>query len=154
MSLLQRRIDPNARRGVRLLLLAAFGVAAGAGASLSPTGAAATAVNHPDCQIHGVRPYSHRHVGPDGRVVTCDRPVITGRFATAARCVAQAVEGGEAVLGTRSASELPLAPDAPARTRAAALNQACVEAVAGCEAAANGVTFAGACQVVDRHFAR
>lgn len=109
---------------------------------------------HPDCRIHGVRPYSHRHVGPDGRAVTCDRPALTGRFATAARCVAEGIENGRPVLGTRVASEIPLSPDDNARIRAQALNEACAEAIAGCQQAAAGLGRRISCERMDVHFAQ
>lgn len=117
-------------------------------------GDGAAAVSHADCQIHGARPYPHRHVDPGDRAISCERPVITGRFATSARCVAQGLRGGAPVLGTRVSSELPLAPNALAATRASALNQACAEALAGCEQAASTLGGAVRCEVMDRNFAR
>lgn len=120
--------------------------------TLSP--ASAGAVSHADCQLHGARPYLHRHVEPNDTTVTCDRPAITGRAATTARCVAEGFERGRAVLGTRVASEVPIPPRAPAAHQADALNQACAEAVAGCRAAAGGLGQNVLCRRVDQSFSQ
>lgn len=134
-------------------ILIAAGAAIAAGLTLASAGGA-VAVSHADCQIHGFRPYAHRHVDPGDKTISCERPALTGRFATSARCVAQALVDGQPQLGTRVSSELPLLPDSPARERANALNAACGEALAGCEAAAAGLGQRARCEIMDRNFAQ
>lgn len=131
------------------LLAGAILILSGAGA-----GVQAAPVSHSDCQIHGARPYSHRHVEPNDTTVTCDRPAITGRAATTARCVAEGFDRGRAVLGTRVSSDVPMPPRAPAALQANALNQACAEAIAGCRAAAEGLGKPVLCKRVDQTFAQ
>lgn len=124
------------------------------GAALVGIGGEAEAVSHGDCQIHGARPYAHRHVEPNDTTVTCERPAITGRAAVTARCVAEGFSGGRQVLGTRVSSEVPIPPRAPAALQADALNQACAEAMAGCQAAASGLGRPVDCQRVDQNFSQ
>lgn len=135
--------------------LAAAGAAAAFFGGATPAAAHGT---HYDCQVHDFRPYPHRHIDPGAAVVNCNRPAITGRYATAAVCETLARRRGgtgRIVPGTQTASAVPVAGRAPANVRAAALNQACQEAVAACSQTAINLGAGGAaCQVIDRRFAR
>ncbi len=125
-----------------------------AGVAFLGQGADAGAVSHVECRLHGARPYAHRHVDPGDKTITCERPAITGRPATTARCVAEGFSGGRVVLGTRVSSEIPIPPKAPAAYQADALNQACSEAIAGCWAAAEGLGKQVSCKRVDQNFSQ
>ena len=140
------------QRGWRTLNLAA-GILV-AGVAIVGQGADASAVSHTECRLHGFRPYAHRHVDPGDKTITCERPAITGRPATTARCVAEGFSGGTVVLGTRVSSEIPIPPQAPAAYQADALNQACSEAIAGCWAAAQGLGKQVSCKRVDQNFSQ
>lgn len=130
--------------------------AAGAVACLVAAPAQAR-VSHRDCQIHGHRTYSHRHVEPNDRLVSCDRPVQFGRYPTTARCSAMAVRNGGAgpdVPGTLMAVEMPYHPGAPAIERADAMNAACAEASEACYHASEGEGGDIACKIIDQGFVR
>lgn len=139
----------NTRQSVLRAALFAAGAAA-ALAAVSP----AQAASHYDCQVHGFRPYSHRHIDPNDTLVSCDRPQQLKRYPTAARCVAHARrQGGSGAVapGTQVASQVPYPPYAPARDRAHAMNIACSEAIESCYHASQGLGTVQ-CSVIDRKF--
>lgn len=136
--------------------VATLGVAFAAWASFG--GGSAVAATHYDCQQHGFRTYLHRHEDPGDKTIGCDRPATTGRYGNAANCRALALRRngrGPVVLGTNTFSGVPIGSLAPARARAAALNQACAEALNACDArkVERGAPRA-VCIVIDRFFSQ
>lgn len=148
------------RTAIAALAIIAASAAPQASAPLAMLGlgaAPAAAASHHDCRIHGFRPYLHRHVGADDRVVSCDRPAQLGTYPTAARCVAHGLRRngqGPVVPGTQISVEIPYPPDAPAYIRAERMNIACGEAIEGCYHASEGAGRGIECAIVDQGFVR